>query len=134
MKTSLCLVRNEILGNMSSLDLNQKEKGKLIGVCQQTVSRILQKLKSGQHTSPKRVGAKPRLDEKRLAELPNHLSKKSEFYGFEGDFWTHKRVKYVIEKEFNVVYSVKQVGRILEKIGWTHQKPQKKITGSPPKK
>jgi transposase len=47
-------------------------------------------------------------------------------YGFTGDFWTHKRVKYVIELEFGVVFEVKQVGRILDKIVWTRQKPQKK--------
>ena len=38
----------------------------------------------------------------------------------------YERVRHVIETEYQVVYQVKQVGRILALINWTRQKPQKK--------
>ncbi len=55
-------------------------------------------------------------------------------YDFTGDYWTRKRVKYVIEKEFGVIYQERQVGRILKKIGWTRQKPQIKDAKQCPEK
>ena len=60
------------------------------------------------------------------AALPDLLKNGAESYAFNGDYWTHKRVKFVIEEEYGVVYSEKQTGRVLKSIGWTRQKPQKK--------
>lgn len=127
MKTSLCNIRNKILLNLESLKLTQKEKAALIGVSQQTVSHIIRKSKE-EAVPLKKAGPKQRLSEDQLTMLPKILSKGALFYNYEGDFWTQKRVRDVIESEFGVIYEVRQVGRILKKIGWSRQKPQKKIT------
>ncbi|NJR76013.1 MAG: winged helix-turn-helix domain-containing protein [Scytonema sp. CRU_2_7] len=119
-------LRNSILINLGKLALGQKEKGAIVGLTQQSVSKIFKKASLGLPLSQKRLGAKPRLSTEQLMELPEFLSKGSESYDFTGDYWTQKRVKYVIEKEYSIIYEVKQVGRILKKIGWTSQKPQKK--------
>ena len=119
-------VRNNILINLGVLKLGQKQKGQLVGLPQQSVSKIYKKASLGLPVSEKHLGAKSRLSEEELAKLPEFLSKGSEYYKFTGDYWTYKRVKYVIEKEYGIIYEVKQVGRILKKIGWTWQKPQKK--------
>lgn len=47
----------------------------------------------------------------------------AEAYGFRGAVWTQGRVRAVIKQEFGVVYSTRQVGRILAQIGWSRQKP-----------
>lgn len=119
-------VRNTILLNLDVLEISQKQKGEMVGLTQQAVSKINQKASLGLPSTEKRLGAKPRLSAEQLVKLPEFLSKGSESYDFSGNYWTHKRVKYVIEKEFGVIYEVKQVGRILKKIAWTSQKPQKK--------
>ena len=119
-------VRNSILINLGALKIGQKQKGEIVGLTQQSVSKICKKASLGLPISQKRLGAKSRLSKEQLIKLPEFLSKGSESYEFTGDYWTHKRVKYVIEKEYGVIYEVKQVGRILEKIAWTSQKPQKK--------
>ena len=119
-------LRNNILINLGLLQIGQKQKGQIVGLPQQSVSKICKKSSLGLPISQKHLGAKSRLNAEQLAKLPDFLSKGSEYYEFSGDYWTHKRVKYVIEKEYGVIYEVKQVGRILEKIAWTSQKPQKK--------
>ncbi len=95
-------------------------------MCQQMVSKILDRAANNLPMSTKGKGLGRRLSVDKLMELPGFLDKGVVFYGFEGSYWTHARVGYVIKKEFNVEYENKQVGRILALIGWTSQKPQKK--------
>lgn len=119
-------VRNAILLKLSASGVGQKQTGLLVGLSQQAVSRIGQRASAGLPVAQKRVGATPRLGAEQLEALPELLKKGAESYAFTGDYWTCNRVKWVLEQTFGVVYEVKQVGRILDKIGWTRQKPQKK--------
>ena len=74
-------------------------------------------------TSPRR-GRPPKLSEKkRTEELPFLLEEGPERFGFRGEVWTRKRVRKVIKEEFGIEYDVSQVGRILDQIGWSRQKP-----------
>jgi len=68
-------------------------------------------------------GPKPRLSKAQLKELPKLLEQGAEAYGFRGDVWTRGRVGKLIKDKFEVTYSARHVGRILEKIGWSRQKP-----------
>ena len=68
-------------------------------------------------------GPKPRLSEAQLKALPKLLARGAEAYGFRGDVWTRGRVGKLIKTEFEVTYSARHVGRILEKIEWSRQKP-----------
>ena len=68
-------------------------------------------------------GPPPRLNETQLKELPKLLEQGAETYGFRGDVWTRGRVGKLIKDKFEVTYSTRHVGRILEKIGWSRQKP-----------
>ena len=73
--------------------------------------------------SRKGGGPKPRLSERELQRLPEFLERGAEAYGFRGDVWTRARVRVVIKRELGVTYSVEHVGRLLDKIGWSRQKP-----------
>lgn len=68
-------------------------------------------------------GAPRRLSTQDLWLLPDLLSHGAEAYGFSGELWTCRRVKWVIEQEFGVTYDRKHVARLLKQIGWTPQKP-----------
>ena len=57
----------------------------------------------------------------RKATLPS--GERPEHFGFRGEVWTRKRVRKVIKEKFKVEYDVSQVGRILDQIGWSRQKP-----------
>ena len=120
--------RNDIILSLFEMGLNQAKQGKIVHLSQQMISKILQYKEKGLPLCQKRTGREARLNATQLALLPSLLSKGTSFYGFDGDYWTQERVKYVIEKEFGIMYGVKQVGRILKSIGWTRQKPQKKTS------
>ncbi len=74
-------------------------------------------------SSPSKRGSKPRLSKECLQQLPKLLERGAEAYGFRGAVWTRARVGEVIKQEFGVSYSERHVGRVLQQIGWTRQKP-----------
>ena len=126
MKYAERVVRNDIILSLSKDGFEQAFIAKTVNLCQQMVSKILDKASNNLPMCTKGKGLERRLSADELSRLPGFLEKGVVFYGFEGFYWTHARVGYVIKKEFNVEYENKQVGRILKIIGWTLQKPQKR--------
>lgn len=126
MKYAERVVRNDIILNLSKAGIDQGVIAKSVNLCQQMVSKILYKAANSLPMTTKGKGLDRRLSDDELKKMPGFLEKGAVFYGFEGAYWTHARVGYVIKKEFNVEYENKQVGRILALIGWTSQRPQKK--------
>ena len=96
-------LRNNILINLLTLKIGQKQIGQIVGLPQQSVSKICKKSSLGLPISQKHLGPKSRLNAEQLIKLPDLLSKGSEYYEFSGDYWTHKRVKYVIESQRRTV-------------------------------
>ena len=71
-------------------------------------------------------GSVCRLSASNLEQLQQILEKGAEAYGLEGAFWDRKRIKYVIEQEFSVIYDIEHISDIAAKINFTLQKPVKK--------
>jgi transposase len=46
--------------------------------------------------------------------------------GFATDLWTTSRIAEVINREFGVSYHRDHVGRLLQSLGWSHQKPERR--------
>jgi transposase len=46
--------------------------------------------------------------------------------GYPTQLWTTARIAEVIKKRFRVVYDRDHVGRLMHRLGWSHQKPQKR--------
>jgi transposase len=46
--------------------------------------------------------------------------------GYQTQLWTTARMAEVIRKKFRVVYHRDHVGRLMHRLGWSHQKPQKR--------
>jgi len=57
-------------------------------------------------------------------ELKDIILEGAAAFGFQGDFWTYKRVSRVILERFQKELSPKQSGRILKKLEMSRQKPQ----------
>ena len=105
----------------------QTDIAEALGVSEGAVSQWIKKAreedKEALKTEP-RPGRPPKLsDEERTERLPELLEKGPEHFGFRGEVWTRKRVRNVIKEEFGDEYDVSQVGRILDQIGWSRQKP-----------
>lgn len=46
--------------------------------------------------------------------------------GYQTDLWTTVRVAEVIERMFGVRYDPDHIGRLLHRLGWSHQKPARR--------
>ena len=46
--------------------------------------------------------------------------------GFPTQLWTTARISEVIQRKFGVEYHPDHVGRLMHRLGWSHQKPQKR--------
>lgn len=113
--------------------LELKEKGwkqttiaEALGVSDGAVSQWLRKAREGGVEGlrgRKGGGPKPRLNKQQMSQLPGLLEQGAEHFGFRGQVWTRARVKAVIERTFSVSYSLSQVGRLLQQIVWSRQKP-----------
>src|SRR3970040_3058873 len=49
--------------------------------------------------------------------------------GYPTQLWTTTRIGEVIRKKFRVQYHRDHVGRLMHRLGWSHQKPQKRALG-----
>lgn len=126
MKHTERLIRNDIVVKLLKRKIRVSSICEIVGLQKSQVNLIRQWAAENSVLSMPTPGRPAGLDSEDLKKLEGHLQKGAEFYEFTGDYWTHKRVKYVIEKEFGLIYEQKQAGRILKKIGWSRQKPQKK--------
>ena len=70
-------------------------------------------------------GAPPRLSADQRAKLPGLLEKGAVAHGFRGEVWTCQRVAQLIKREFGVGYHPAHVSRILKKLGFSLQKPDR---------
>lgn len=71
-------------------------------------------------------GRSPRLTPDQVSSIPELLWHGPEAYGFHGRVWTCARVAKVIEWEFGVRYHKDHVGRLLKRLHWTPQQPNKR--------
>lgn len=104
----------------------QKDIAEALGVSKGAVSQWFKKADcEGVEALRKRTGGgpKPRLSVEQLNQLPALLTQGAELFGFRGDVWTRARVAAVIRQTFGVRYSLTHIGWLLDKIGWSWQKP-----------
>lgn len=105
---------------------SQRQIAKALGVTQGAVSQWIKRAREGGVEALRRrkaPGAQPHLTAAQKAQLPRLLKRGAEAYGFRGDVWTRARVAQVIKSEFGVIYTPRHVGRILDDLDWSRQKP-----------
>jgi putative transposase len=68
-------------------------------------------------------GAPAKLTATQREQLGRILDQGAVAYGFEGERWTRKRVSLVIQQEFGVTYEVSSVGRLLNALKFSRQRP-----------
>jgi len=77
-----------------------------------------------------RVGASPgrppKLTTRQRQQLVRVLRRGSLAHGYRTDLWTTPRVAEVIARHFGIRYHPDHVGRLLHRLGWTPQKPERR--------
>ena len=71
-------------------------------------------------------GRTPKLSSAQRKKLVGLLPKGPQARGFSTDLWTLPRVAAVIHKQFGVHYDTSHVWRILNGLGWSVQKPERR--------
>jgi len=72
-------------------------------------------------------GRPSRLSEQNFKRFRSLLLKGAVDNGFQTEIWTTKRIVEVIAREWRVEYHPDHIGRLMAKLGWTHQKPAGRV-------
>src|SRR5712691_351866 len=105
---------------------SQAEVARAVGVSRESVRRWADSLELQGVDALRRVGraGRPtRITESDLDRLAELLEQGPESYGFPTNLWTCQRVAQVIEQEFGVRYHGAHVWRVLQRMGWSCQRP-----------
>ncbi len=100
-----------------------------VGAPRQTVYRWLDVLKADGIDALRvtNKGGRPsQLDDEQHEQLRRILLAGAQAAGFGTDLWTLKRVRETIKRRFGVQYSEVHVWRLLGKLGFSSQKPEKR--------
>jgi len=127
--------RRRALQLSEDLNLSQRDIALVLDVSEAAVSEWFA---AARHGGPEALsftphpGRPPELtaDQRRL--IPDFLWHGAEAYGFRGEVWNGPRVRKILAEEFGVWYSLRQVERVLEQLGWTPQVPLVKAIQADP--
>jgi transposase len=107
----------------------QRQIADALGVSEGAISQWLTRARNGgmgalRHRPP--PGAPCRLAEEQRARLPALLQRSPETSGCRGQVWTRRRVAEVIRLECGVLSHPTHVGRLLNALRWSPQKPMRR--------
>lgn len=97
-----------------------------VGVSPGAVRRWRRERQLPRSPQPRKRGVKPRLTAKRLDRLAQALRKGAYPQGYVADYWTLDRIARLIWDLFGVRYHPSGVWRLLRRLGWSSQKPQRR--------
>ena len=66
------------------------------------------------------------LTDKQKERLRNMILEGASAHGFPSDLWSCPRVASLIEEKFGISYHVDHIGRLLRKLGFSPQKPERR--------
>ena len=120
--------------NQRILDLHKKGKtqqiiAQALGCSQAWVSKILTRYREEGEEGlkiKKAKGAESKMTIMEIEQLKELLIEGALQHGFPTENWTRERIAALIKNQFNVVYHPAHVSRIMQKIGFSLQKPQSK--------
>ena len=109
--------------------LSLNEVGRRIGCAPSSVMHWRDKRRAGGvkglqvRSSPGRPPKLPRVAWRLLLKV---LLDGAMASGYATQLWTTARISEVVRKKFRVQYHPDHVGRLMHRLGWSHQKPQKR--------
>jgi transposase len=84
------------------------------------------RLGAGGLTAKPVPGRPPRLRPAQVKRLPRMLVRGALAWGYATDLWTTNRIAEVVQRAFGVRFHRAQVGRLLHRLGWSCQKPERR--------
>ena len=108
---------------------SQRQIAEALGVSEGAVSQWMTRAREAGPEALRRrlsLGAPRRLAAEDLARLPELLHRGPAAYGFRGELWTRTRIAAIIRLEFGISYHPRHVGRLLDTLRWSPQKPARR--------
>jgi transposase len=96
-----------------------------VGVSPGTVRRWRRERQLARTPQRRQRGVKPRLTAKALDRLAQTVRRGAYAQGYAEDYWTLDRIARLIWDLFGVRYHPSGVWRLLRRLGWSNQKPQR---------
>lgn len=121
--------RRKVAARMFELGKSLREVAESCGVSLTAVKLWKRAWKTGgvQALAPKpHPGKQPLLSSADLKRLEKRLLAGAQRAGFSSDWWTCPRVAILIERQFDVRYHPDHVWKVLRRLGWTCQKPERR--------
>ncbi len=106
-----------------------REVARLIGVWPGSVQRWKEAMEQGGVKALKATpypGHRPRLSWAQWQQVCKLLERGAGAHGYPTELWTLKRVAEVIERHFGVRYHPSRVWKMLRRLGWSCQKPERR--------
>jgi transposase len=106
--------------------LDSAEVAQRLGVTERSLRRWQHEARHPQRKTAKRRPGRPSLlSVKQLRQLEKALERGAYAHGYAEDYWTTDRIGHVIWELFGVRYESSGVWRLLQRMGWSSQKPQR---------
>ena len=97
-----------------------------LGVAPQSVCRWRREAQHPRHPAQRKPGCPRRLSDKQLRRLESALKRGAYAHGYGEDYWTLDRIAHLIWDMFRVRYGSSGVWYVLQRMGWSCQKPQRR--------
>lgn len=120
-------MKRRIAGNLLLEGKSRAEVARLVGASWNSVNRWQKAIEAGgvdALAAKPHPGRPPRLSRSQQKQVLKILERGPLKSGFRTDLWTCQRLALVIERRFGVKYDQSHVWRLLQKWGWSCQKPR----------
>ena len=101
------------------------EVAEIIGVTSRSVYRWREQRKNPPKRSERPLGRPKKLTSEQLQQLEQELLRGAFAHGYAEDYWTLERIGHVIWELFGVWYVPSGVWHVMDRMGWSSQKPQR---------
>jgi transposase len=121
--------RRQRAWELSRLGWRQRQIATALGVSEGAVSQWLAQARRAGPAALKprpRPGRPPRLSPAQQAQVLALLRQGATAFGFHGERWTRQRVAELIRRAFGVTYHPAHISRLLDRWGWSWQKPMRR--------
>lgn len=106
-----------------------REVARMVGASAGSVTRwrqALEKRGDAALRAKPHPGRSPKLSAKQRQKLARLLMRGPCKHGYSTELWTLKRVAELIERHFGVMYESSSVWHVLNRMGWSCQKPERR--------
>ncbi len=103
-----------------------QQAAKQVGVTERSVRRWKSEAKHPRRRAKRKPGRPRRLTAAQLQRLERALQRGAFAFGYAEDYWTLDRMAHVIWELFQVRYQPSGVWYLLQALGWSCQKPQRR--------